>query len=103
MKRVHVGMGLLLVLLVCSLFGQAQQTAATAANGIVPPLIQFSPGAALDVVGSLVLEGSGNGITFPDGTKQTTAGGTVSAHSTSVEVRANAAALPPPVSASALR
>ncbi len=32
-----------------------------------------APAAALDVVGSLKLEGSGNGITFPDGSTQTTA------------------------------
>jgi hypothetical protein len=32
-----------------------------------------TPSTALDVVGNLRLEGSGNGITFPDGTSQTTA------------------------------
>ncbi len=34
-----------------------------------------SPNAALDVVGNISIEGGGNGIRFPDGTLQTTAGG----------------------------
>jgi hypothetical protein len=43
MKQIQVGMGFVLVsLLACSLFVQAQQTVATATNGMVPPLIQFS-------------------------------------------------------------
>ena len=39
-----------------------------------------TPSAALDVVGGVKIEGSGNGLTFPDGSKQTTAatgGGTI--------------------------
>ena len=43
MKQVHVGLGVALMLLCISLSGQAQQSATTAANGMVPPpLIQFS-------------------------------------------------------------
>jgi hypothetical protein len=42
MKQVHVGLGLALMLLCISLSGQAQQSVTTAANGMVPPLVQFS-------------------------------------------------------------
>ena len=42
MKQVRVEMLSVLMVLLCSLFGQAQQSVATAPNATVPPLIQFS-------------------------------------------------------------
>jgi hypothetical protein len=45
----------------------------TGANAVNVGIGTETPTAPLDVVGALKLEGSGNGITFPDGTSQTTA------------------------------
>jgi hypothetical protein len=42
MRQVRVVMLSTLMVLLCSWLGQAQQSVATAANGMVPPLIQFS-------------------------------------------------------------
>jgi len=42
MKQVRVGMVVVLMLLCCSLFGQAQQTGAASTNAVVPTLVSFS-------------------------------------------------------------
>ena len=42
MKTAHVGMVVVLMMLCCSLFGQAQQTVATSTNVVVPTLVSFS-------------------------------------------------------------
>jgi len=42
MKQIQVGMVVVLMLLCCSLFGQAQQTVATSTNAVVPTLVSFS-------------------------------------------------------------
>ena len=42
MKQSRVGMVVVLMLLCCSLFGQAQQTGAASANAVVPTLVSFS-------------------------------------------------------------
>ena len=42
MKQVRVGMVVVLTLLCCSLFGQAQQTGAASTNAAVPTLVSFS-------------------------------------------------------------
>jgi hypothetical protein len=42
MKQIRVGMGCVVILLLCCVFGQAQQTVATATNVIVPPLVNFN-------------------------------------------------------------
>src|SRR5690349_20822024 len=44
MKQVHVGTGAVLMLLLCSLFGPAQQTVATAANAIVERHVDYRVG-----------------------------------------------------------
>jgi len=46
----------------------------TGANAVSVGIGTTAPKSALDVLGTLKLEGSGNGVVFPDGTKQTTAG-----------------------------
>jgi len=42
MKQVQLGMVLVLVVLCCSLFGQAQQTGAASTNSVVPTRVSFS-------------------------------------------------------------
>jgi len=42
MKQAHVGMVVVLMLLCCSVLGQAQQTVAASTNVVVPTLVQFS-------------------------------------------------------------
>jgi hypothetical protein len=49
-KQVHVLAGSVIMLLLCSLFGQAQQTVAAATNAIVPPLVNLG-GVLTDVNG----------------------------------------------------
>ncbi|MGA8151497.1 MAG: hypothetical protein WB952_11150, partial [Terriglobales bacterium] len=61
MKQVRVEMLSVLMVLLCSLFGQAQQSVPTAPNATVPPLIQFS-NVATDEAGN-ALNGVVN-ITF---------------------------------------
>jgi hypothetical protein len=56
----------------------------TGSNAVNVGIGTAAPTEPLDVVGSLKLEGSGNGITFPDGTIQTTAALTAALTVTSV-------------------